>query len=325
MLPGVADSSKLLPISLLRTGKAASIAGREDSSQGGRTSVSPSLSAGSSTAKPGPSVASSNSTPPGSWKYTDLNQKRSITGVGRAPTAAIADRIASWCCSSSTRHARWCTAPTPQAPRCTFGVSFTSITPAASVKPYRVHPSSVPTCSNPSTLVRNDAGAEEAANLVLRCNRTRVPRREETPGRSRHQPQVQPVRIDERECIVAEPHLPRFEAGCVVLQARAPVLDAPRRHLERNFVRETVAHSRPRQLRPGEEGKVGAWTAFRIRIEQVVRAAVVLVHALLHQPHPEDADVEVEVLLSRSGDGGDVMQAVDAHTVDASGFGLRAS
>ena len=62
---------------------------RDGSSQGGSTSVSPRCAGSSSAAKPGPSVASSNSTPPGSRKYTDLNQKRSITGV--APRARALD------------------------------------------------------------------------------------------------------------------------------------------------------------------------------------------------------------------------------------------
>ena len=68
-------------------GSAASMRLRDGSSHGGSTSVSPRCARSSSTAKPGPSVASSNSTPPGSWKYTDLNQKRSMTGVGCRPAA----------------------------------------------------------------------------------------------------------------------------------------------------------------------------------------------------------------------------------------------
>jgi KDO2-lipid IV(A) lauroyltransferase len=49
-------------------GSAAAIAPRRASSQGGSTSASPRRSGDSSTAKPGPSVASSKSTPPGSRK-----------------------------------------------------------------------------------------------------------------------------------------------------------------------------------------------------------------------------------------------------------------
>src|SRR2546423_4706880 len=49
-------------------GRAASICARSGSSQGGNTKVSPRCSGSSSTANPGPSVASSKRTPPGSGK-----------------------------------------------------------------------------------------------------------------------------------------------------------------------------------------------------------------------------------------------------------------
>ena len=52
--------------------------------------------------------------------------------------------------------------------------------------------------------------------------------------------------------------------------------------------------------------------ADRVGVEQVVRARIVLVDALLHQPHAEDAGIEVEVLLRWPCDGGDVMKPSDA-------------
>ncbi len=82
------------------------------------------------------------------------------------------------------------------------------------------------------------------------------------------------------------------------------------RHLERDFVRKAVSHPRTRKLRPGEERQIRARTPLRVGIEQVVRARVVLVDALLDQAHAEHAGVEVQVLLRRSGDGGDVVKPV---------------
>src|SRR5262249_31893935 len=76
-------------------GSARSISARAGSYQGGRTSDSPRREGSSSTAKPGPSVAISNSTPPGSLKYTDLNQKRSMTSVARPPAASTCARTTS--------------------------------------------------------------------------------------------------------------------------------------------------------------------------------------------------------------------------------------
>ena len=52
--------------------------------------------------------------------------------------------------------------------------------------------------------------------------------------------------------------------------------------------------------------------ADRVGVEQVIGAGIVLVDALLDQPHPEDAGIEIEVLLCRSRDGGDVVQPADA-------------
>src|SRR5207244_6632467 len=74
----------------------ASISARLDSSQGGRTRVSPRCSGDSSAANPALNVASSKSTPLGSRKYTEWNQDRSITGVADAPAATTRSRQRSW-------------------------------------------------------------------------------------------------------------------------------------------------------------------------------------------------------------------------------------
>src|SRR5262245_8734266 len=79
----------------VNAGSAPSMLARFGSSHGGSTRLSPRCAGSSSTPKPGPSVASSNSTPPGSLKYTDLNQNRSITGVGRAPADSTLPLISS--------------------------------------------------------------------------------------------------------------------------------------------------------------------------------------------------------------------------------------
>ena len=68
---------------------------------------------------------------------------------------------------------------------------------------------------------------------------------------------------------------------------------------------------RRRHLRPREKGEVGARVTLGVRIKEVVRAGIVLVDAALDQAHAEDSGVEVEVFLRRSGDGRDVVEAVD--------------
>ena len=58
--------------------------------------------------------------------------------------------------------------------------------------------------------------------------------------------------------------------------------------------------------------------ALGVRVEQVIRARVVLVDAPLDEPHAQHAGIEVEVLLRRTGNRGDVMQPVDAsHTLSS--------
>ena len=67
----------------------------------------------SSVSKPGPMVASSNSTPLGSRKYTLRNQKRSMIGVGRAlPDRATRSCHAS-CSSICVANAMWWIEPPP--------------------------------------------------------------------------------------------------------------------------------------------------------------------------------------------------------------------
>ena len=82
--------------------------------------------------------------------------------------------------------------------------------------------------------------------------------------------------------------------------------------------------TRRRHLRPGEERQVGAGMPLGIGVEEVIGAGIVLVDALLHQPHAEHARIEVEVLLRGARDGRDVVQAVDAsHLVEYSGARRR--
>ncbi len=95
-------------------------------------------------------------------------------------------------------------------------------------------------------------------------------------------------------------------------EASSPILEAVPRHLQPDLDREPVAEARRSHLRPGEEGQIRPGMSFRVRIKEVVGPGVVLIDTLLDQTHPEDAAVEVEVLLRGPGDGGDVVQSVHA-------------
>ena len=117
-----------------------------------------------------------------------------------------------------------------------------------------------------------------------------------------------------------------IDARAVLLEARCPST--------RGCPSALRARPRPRAHGPIRGGAICAHgknvksvpgMAFRVGIEEVIRARVVLIDALLDQSHPEDAAVEVEVLLRGPGDGGDVVQAVDgSHVRDfRSGQGSR--
>ena len=65
--------------------------------------------------------------------------------------------------------------------------------------------------------------------------------------------------------------------------------------------------------RPVEEGEVGARTALRVRIKEVIRADIVLVDGSLHQPHSEGFGVEAAVVADFRGNRGQVVDAKQLH------------
>ena len=140
-----------------------------------------------------------------------------------------------------------------------------------------------------------------------------IPGRERPAGRAGRldERDAQSVRIDERQRPLAKPGVESVHACAVLLQARAPELQAVLWHFEPDLDRKPMAETRRRQVRPGKEGEIRAGMSVSVRIEEVVCAGVVLIDALLDESHAEHAAVEVEVLLRRPGDGGDVVQSVD--------------
>ena len=71
-----------------------------------------------------------------------------------------------------------------------------------------------------------------------------------------------------------------------------------------------MAKARRRHLGPRKERQIGARVPFSVGVEEVICARIVLVHRLLDEAHPEHACVKVEILLSGSGNGRDVVKAV---------------
>jgi hypothetical protein len=152
----------------------------------------------------------------------------------------------------------------------------------------------------------------EPAHLALGLDRAPAPGLEADALRldQRHR---EAVGVAQREDRLAEASAGLADPGAVALEPLAPEAEAAGWHGQRHLARQPVSGARRRQLRPGEEGEVGAGAAGGIGVEEVVGAGIVLVDALLDQPHAEHAGVEVEVLLRGARDRGDVVEP--AHSV----------
>ena len=120
------------------------------------------------------------------------------------------------------------------------------------------------------------------------------------------------MRIDDRQVPVAESRLNPSDPDAVPLEPRAPVLEASSGDFQARLDGKAVADARLRHVRPRKKRQVGARAAFGVRVEQMVGARIVLVHAPLDEMHAQNAGVEIHVLLRRSRNGGDVVQSVDA-------------
>src|SRR5262249_4041121 len=99
--------------------------------------------------------------------------------------------------------------------------------------------------------------------------------------------------------------------GAVVRQPLAPVAQRVVRHLQAHLHSEAMSGARWRRHRPREEGQIRSRMPLGVGVEQMVGAGIVLIDAALDQPHPQPARVEVEILLRRPRNRGDVMDAVD--------------
>jgi hypothetical protein len=125
---------------------------------------------------------------------------------------------------------------------------------------------------------------------VLDGNRAAIPGGECVilPRRAFDERELEAMRVDQRQDLVAEPRLARVDPGAVLLQARAPEAEAAGRHLQAHLDRQPVPEPRRRELGPGEEGEVRARMAFRIRVEKVDGGDVVKPFDALHPVLPEE-------------------------------------
>ena len=135
-----------------------------------------------------------------------------------------------------------------------------------------------------------------------------------------HERHLHPVRVDE-QAIPCRRSVPRWtRAACCTFEPRPPVIERTGGNLQRHLDRQPMAEPRWRHLGPRKEREIGARMPFSVGVKEVIRSWIVLIHRLLHEPHTEHACVKVEILLSRPGDGRDVVKSVYAFHVRPRGW-----
>ena len=166
-------------------------------------------------------------------------------------------------------------------------------------------------CAVPSTAAAQAVSGTLLGNITDSTGGA-VPGREwpRVRGAAFGQRHTHPVDVGERQDLVAEPGLDRVDCDAVLLQPGPPPGQTAGGYFQTHFDRQTVAHLRRGHVRPGEKRQVRSGVTFRIGVEEVVRAGIVLVDAPFDQAHPENPGVKVEVLLRRPGNGGDVVKAM---------------
>lgn len=102
----------------------------------------------------------------------------------------------------------------------------------------------------------------------------------------------------------------RFTNGNAVLrQPIGPVAETVEGRGQRDLRGEADSRLGGRHLGPREKRYVGAGMASPIGVEEVIGSGRILIDALLHHPHAENAGVEVDVFLSIARDTGDVVES----------------
>src|SRR5262249_8456828 len=109
----------------------------------------------------------------------------------------------------------------------------------------------------------------------------------------------QPVRVGEAQYLLAETAQRRFHL--IAFESLRPEIDGALRHAETDRSHLGRPDPAARRTRPGEKRQDGPGASGFVPVVQVVTAGVVEVHGELYQPQPQDAAVEVNVLLRVGG------------------------
>lgn len=121
------------------------------------------------------------------------------------------------------------------------------------------------------------------------------------------------IGIGKTNDFLVEPRDGRFDRDVMGEQAFALVANRITRNRESgrfHFARSAGTWS---GIRPREESKDRSRRPGRIAEVEVITSRIVKINGSLHEPHPEQSDIEVEIALWIGSDRGDVMEAHEVH------------
>src|SRR6478672_11268911 len=104
------------------------------------------------------------------------------------------------------------------------------------------------------------------------------------------------MRVTDRQRGLAKTRLNRTDGYGMLLQTFVPEIQAAGGNCQGNFAAQTVTFAARRHLCPREKGEVRSGMTLGVGIEKMIGAGIVLVDALLHEPHSKNAGIEIEVL-----------------------------
>src|SRR5262249_4115694 len=157
-------------------------------------------------------------------------------------------------------------------------------------------------------LAQQQADAMEAADGMLRANLAGAPGGLSAAPRDRGQRQPEAVGVPEGEHGLAEALDESLVAHAMFDEALQPVAECSVGHAPDRLLGLADAEPAGGDVRPGEESQDCPRMARLIPIVEVVGAGIIEIHGLLDQAQAEGPRVELEVPLSLTGDGGDVVE-----------------
>jgi hypothetical protein len=175
----------------------------------------------------------------------------------------------------------------------------------------KTQPSDQQICSAGITIFPNCC-AVETPDCALRRHWSFGPWRDVARPRRSHQLQEQPVRVLEREYLLVEPPGRTIILDAVGQQPLDPESQSGWLDSEGDGADLSGSLASRPSARPREKCQERARVPQLVTIVQVIAGRIIEVHRELHQAHPQDTGIEIQVALRVTGNGGDM---VDGHGI----------